>query len=576
MLSSSESAAAVLAVMKSAGLVQADELSVHGNEVRHLGGGAFVVPKERSAGLWRSTVNRSLLPRSVSPESKRHVLYAVLQDLINGKLRLKKDTSSSRPLAYFGSEFGVFDDVYRVPPERGSERDILYPIHIAVPAVFDTYRRSSSSKDQTDKGFRGKFLRFFAHDETGHYDDILIRIVQNLFAQSEGLTALDKALVKSLGRMLIAERRTALSEFLSSAELEDAEADGLGWWAKVYNADDGGETYHPLPSFAAQGQRLSDDIAGIAHTAGLSRIERVAFVERLLQYHFALYLVRLTRVLYQELTDVLAYVAKGMSQSPWQACDVRVEYQSRQSPVPNAYHAEYNRLMDKLNEAYLLLPLLNNVELAIRSATAQPTDPARKITDGKWAEASIMLQRLDSTGERRFRVAVTFLALLAKRYVGCEVTSNDAQAAAERPIETLHECLRIHYSDSDERRYPKNHHQNVFEMVAGDGGTAFVQRQPHRHIVLGDELIYLLVLTLFEHRDEKEREASTCVPRRAGVLRRQRLPLRVLEERLQEDLLFPATPAAHDDLRQCLGRLGLLDRLSDAGEGNFLRHPTGI
>jgi hypothetical protein len=103
-----------------------------------------------------------------------------------------------------------------------------------------------------------------------------------------------------------------------------------------------------------------------------------------------------------------------------------------------------------------------------------------------------------------------------------------------------------------------------------------LQAHPYKHIVLGDELIYLLVLALFEHREDHERDDSTCVPRRARNLRRRRLPLSDFEERLQKDLLIPANDAARDDLRASLARLGLIDRLSDVGEANFLRHPTGI
>src|SRR5262249_40016027 len=147
-------------------------------------------------------------------ESRRHLLYAVLQDLIRPELLLHENTSTVYPLAEFRTDLEPFDPIYRVPAERGSGREILFPIHIAVPTVFDTYERQPTQKPQTDKGFRGKFIEFFSSDETGFFDDHLLRVLRNLFALTEGLTPLDRALVKALGVRVVRSREAKLHELL--------------------------------------------------------------------------------------------------------------------------------------------------------------------------------------------------------------------------------------------------------------------------------------------------------------------------------------------------------------------------
>src|SRR5689334_3838149 len=102
MSSISEIAAASLAHLRREGVV-GDDLSVQDETLYIEGQPALVVPRDERAWSWRTTVNRSLLPRSVSAENRRHLLYAVLQDLIADPLLLRENTSTARPLAAFDS-----------------------------------------------------------------------------------------------------------------------------------------------------------------------------------------------------------------------------------------------------------------------------------------------------------------------------------------------------------------------------------------------------------------------------------------------------------------------------------------
>lgn len=536
---------------------------------------ALEIPAPDHVGNWRATVNRSLLPASVSPESRRHLLYAVLQDFVHPEILLREDTNSARPLEEMDSSLAPFDDVYRVPATSG--RHILFPIHIAVPTVFDTYGRRPGMKPQTDKGFRGTFVEFFSTDEASSFDPLMLRVLRDLFARTEGLTPLDKALVRALGSRLLTKREPKLRKLLGEIRFAQMQADSAEMWKDLYKPLPDRTDFRPLHEFAEQGRRLQDDVVAIALAYGPSRIERVSFVERLFAYHFSLYMVRLTRVLYRELDWVYQYLWRGRGSSPWSGQDLVVKFHGRQANVPREHHAEYDQLMDRLNEAFLLLPVLNNIELAIRAvASSRKRSPAARISDGQWCEAKQILASLDEGQVESVRNVLTFLSQLARHYAD---TENEAtiQEVVDRPVDRLFEAVQRHYSAPDLRRYPKNHHQTVFDSTAGSGPTSFVQRQPHKHIVLGDELIYLLVLAMFERRRSEDRRDSTVpMPREANVLRRRRLPLREFEERLDQDLLVPADDAAREGLRTSLARLGLLDRLSDVGEGNFLRHPIGI
>jgi hypothetical protein len=569
----------VLAALKLRGIVS-ERLEVEGDLLRVRGGGTLKIPGRDGATGWRRVVNSSLLPRSISAESRRHLLYAVLQDLVAPEILLHHDGTSAGLLTRLGPEYTPFEPVYRVPGRGSSERTVVYPVHVAVPIVFDTYRRAAAQR-QTDKGFRGPFLEFFSCDNTGQQrDEGLGLVLQDLFARTSGLSALDMALVKSLSTLIAADRAAELRTLISQETLPVARAGEEGErateaWKRLYQPSPAEPGYRPLPPFAEQGSRLRLDIQAIACAAGVSRIQRIAMVERLLAYHFATYLVRLSDVLYGELARASELLAcHSASGTPWQQAHVGIRYRSKTLRTRREWGRDYEDTMNRLNEAYLMLPVLNNIELAIRAAATTADQPPVPSGALSWAEAleltgSFSADRLASTRE----VAV-FLAALGSAYVNVPI--DQVTSLVSHPVEALFNAVRLHYTDASQRRYPRDHHQLVFEGVADQGPASFIQRRPVKHFTLGDEFIFLLVLTMFEHRDPDDRVTSTATPRTWGALRRHRMPLRQLEERLQEDLIVPADDSALEDLRNSLARLGLLDRLSDVGEANFLRHPIGV
>ena len=128
----SELATQVVADLLARNIVSS-RLRVDGDLLQVAGAGRLRIPTGGPRGTWRRTVNRSLMPRSVSAESRRHLLYAVLQDFVQNKLLLHHDTETSWPLAEFDAKLAPFDDVYRIPPGPGTTRSILFPIHIAIP-----------------------------------------------------------------------------------------------------------------------------------------------------------------------------------------------------------------------------------------------------------------------------------------------------------------------------------------------------------------------------------------------------------------------------------------------------------
>ena len=452
--------------------------------------------------------------------------------------------------------------------------------------AFDTYRRpptlsgpdsaSVGFKRQTDKGFRGPFLEFFSTDERGQFKRGLLTTVQSLFARTEGLTALDRALVRALQQRIPSNTLADLSRQFET-DL-GAVWDTQTWSTSLYERIPERTAYRPLAPFVEQGKRLHHDILGIARSPeslGFSRSEKIHFVERILAYHFSLYLVRLTKTLYVELQSVRnRLLPQSTIPSPWTNRDVIVRYHTRsQRPVSRANHEAYRETIRQVNEAYLLLPVINNIETAIRTVTSRDGAEPVRMENLAWASAKELLADMDGEQRRLANEVLAFLADLGRHYAELPQFSEEYLRGA--PICAMFDAVRGYYSVRSRRRYPRDHHGGVFEMIAGTGRESFVTTRPFRHFVLGDELVFLLVLALFEQGESSidQLSAETRAPRQ---LRRHRLPLRELERRLTEDLLVPADETARDDLRGTLSRLGLLDRLSDVGDANFLRHPTGI
>ena len=139
-----------------------------------VGSGSALLPSDGPKASWRRTVNRSLLPRSVSSEHRRQLLYAVLQDLTKAELALREDGTEADPLGSMDQRLAPFARVHRVPVGKAGSggRRIVFPLHVAVPLAFDTYKRqpvlegpdvaASGLRHQTDKGFRGAFIHFFS------------------------------------------------------------------------------------------------------------------------------------------------------------------------------------------------------------------------------------------------------------------------------------------------------------------------------------------------------------------------------------------------------------------------------
>ena len=284
--------------------------------------------------------------------------------------------------------------------------------------------------------------------------------------------------------------------------------------------------------------------------------------------------MRLTNVLYGELAWLCSLFGPARP-SLWSGRSVTVRYHPARptSRQLAAWTDEYTDAMARLNEAYLMLPVLNLAEAAIRSVTtARRDDTAVAIESLQWADAKEAIERAD--GQRRDLAleVMRFLALLCCEYSQSMRPTNDDLLT--RPIEVLYSAVQSYYSAPENRRYPRDHHQLVFEATADVGPRSYIaRRRRDKWFCLGDELLFLIVLALFEEREPADR---TSGPRELGELLRERVPLASLEERLERDMLVPADTQAYEALKTSLARLGLLDRLSDVGAANFLRHPLGV
>lgn len=535
-----------------------------------IGRGRAPIPTGFHRGTWRRTVNSSLLPRSVSSESRRQMLYAIMEDRIHPLLRADRRAGhGSAVMADYRKDLAPFERVHHVPGGTAKKpRDIIFPVHIAVPILFHTYGKKTLRADgadgsqQTDKSFRGPFIDFLSSERSGERRSNLIETLQKLFADVQELGPVDFALVAAMTEEINTTRADALKKVTGSKRTslpspEQLRTDKVAVddspWLEVFlplELGPGDERYRPHDDFVAHGRELAADVAAlISVTRGLSRLQRLDFIERCLAYHLSLYMVRLSDVLYRELDRATGVLYDG-APSRWRGEEVRVRFNAGR--YRRRWHDEYKETMGRLDEAYIMLPVLNGIEVAIRTALSSSGE-AIKTKNLSWTEASELLAGADEAGRARVREVLVFLAGLGHRYVGREATA----ATLERPIEALFDAIRQFYSEPSRRRYPKDHHRVVFEFAAGTGPQSFLQKKVGgAHFSLGDEQLYMLVLCEFGRRPGE-----------------RRLALHEFERRLERDLVVPADQAAAEGLRESLDRLGLLERFSDVGEANFLRHP---
>src|SRR5262245_17559147 len=93
----------VFAELQQIGLVSS-KIARDDGVLRVEGSGALRIPPRDGPLSWRRTVNSSLLPRSISAESRRHLLYAILQDLVRPELLLHRDGTAGNVLTQLGPE----------------------------------------------------------------------------------------------------------------------------------------------------------------------------------------------------------------------------------------------------------------------------------------------------------------------------------------------------------------------------------------------------------------------------------------------------------------------------------------
>jgi len=327
-------------------------------------------------------------------------------------------------------------------------------------------------------------------------------------------------------------------------------ADELVEWGKVFAPSPPGDRFKALPTFVEQGRRLAEDLAAIAAADQLGRMTRVAAVETVLGYHFSLYLVRLVNALYEELSRIEPSLQFSHA-SPWRGRVAQIRFRDRRQRFAPEWADDYEVTTRMLNEAYLLLPVLNAIEVAIRAACG-----AQRVgmQDLQWAD--VRDKKLDQQTSILAADLLRFWTAMA--YEDCAEKPR-ASSLREQPITALFDALRFHYTQPEQVRFPREHHQLVFEQTALQGPGSFRQVRPRKHFAIGQDLLQVLVFVLFR-QDRGER----------------RVPLRRLEQRLLDDLLVPADGHARDALVESLRSLGLLDRLSDVGEAQFLRCPSSV
>jgi hypothetical protein len=601
--------AAVLEVLRAAGLAEANlDLEPDGGSVflRQAGVRLAALPRGEGAGSWRSTVNASLLPRSLSPESRDLTLFAVIQDQVKDDWRLHlKATPGEDPsrLPNPLSEAPVgeprlkaFQELYRRTIKSGEqEKHFFVPIHVGIPCVFDSYTPSKTkpqhdggppleSTQQTSKGFRGPFVEFLCTAGGTLQTSVLHALRENWMA-TDALNPVERAFVVAMGRRLVGAR-----DGRAPAALPDRTfLEGNGrWWGEAYRPLRSASEFMPTQGFEPQHRRFVADLLAVTRAPGLGRADRIAALERVMALHFGVFIVRLAAEALHALSLASQLLGEAVpAAGHWAGAGPLVLrfHAPQRGPVSRRLGEAYAETMDRLKQVHVVLPVVNMAEVALRAAirgrASQATTRPPAAGRLKWRELVAILDR-DPLTERERALAVTVLRVIAAR-ARRDVRPADMASTADllaglddRPLRALHDTVRDYY-DGTNARYPKEHVQTPFEQILQVGAESVIQQKPRvgRYVAMGDDLASLLA-TCALHEAEGDDPANLDVGfgRADAAAPGMRIPLKTFQETLRSAYLFePADDEAWAALQRSLARQGFIDRHSDIGEANFLRVP---
>lgn len=428
----------------------------------------------------------------------------------------------------------VLGEQYWIRPRATGGRQaspFAFPFHSAVPLNY--------THPGQYKMFRGDILLFLSW--TGEdFDRDLIERLLGLLNSRDDLTLMDRILLD------------AVADACGDGAPEQADAAALLQGKQAQKVRAGLEP-GPFDQQALDGFR--SDLRCVLDTP-LPRHDRIAAVMLTLSLHLGLYYYRLAFALGRGIEQCIAAASGDAARKlPWQdEFRGRIAFRvgtagdrplSASDPCARAWRELDDRYLLALSANIVTSNLLATCWLAVDPATSPPApDPGALAR--RMASDSAFARTIDA-------MAGGLAAIYADRAV--QLTAEDTEAIARlRPgIYGLHEAV---LADRRSRNRLKHHSRDVVNQLVRRpfGGSLISTRGNVRYFELDEEFLYLLVKFVLGRRHSNQ------------------IPYRDFLSELAGYGLQPQDPQEVEVLASALERLGMLERYSDAGEAQYVRH----
>lgn len=508
---------------------------------------------------WDNLRIRHALPYAARGDQREKLLFTVVQDagpqtdtqrLLDEQLRAELEAHlvlpGARSLAIVAD---AMREEYWTEP---SNRPFLLPYHADLPLAYThsvlvksaqgnaRYERDGAGFNESRyRMFGGYILPFLCWTGTG-VDTALIDDLLALVASDDGFTLLD-ALFLEAARALAPNAGAP-----STQRLMDRSAANL----EALEPQDGGAFCQPSMD------RFQRDLRTVI-AMPLPRADRIATVTQLVSLHLAIYYYRLALVLGMDL-DSLGAAATGNAQRPASCpCDglaacplagaIKVRAPSRgfrpislSSPSRESYLAlDRDRLL-ALPANIIAANLLERVWSALTGKPSHEGSPRPSLITRELD--------LDPTMRTTFDAAAGAIAVLYAARNGA--TDNSVLHIAHRAPGPF--ALQSSVAQIRRSRLKHTSRDVVNQLVYRPGEGSILRKNGNIYYYeLDEDMLFLLVKLICG--------ADT-------------LPFDLFLERLAEYGLAPQDRAEHDLLAARLEELGMLNRYSDAGESNYVRH----
>ncbi|MCW2899039.1 MAG: hypothetical protein JWO67_1304 [Streptosporangiaceae bacterium] len=490
----------------------------------------FALPVDRADLDSRAHIP-SALPSRARGDVREKALYNILQDMVgNPGARIKDAVLREELLTRLPTDpphrqvlANVAEKQYWIHPSaaHGGSRAFLAPFHSDLPGGFDYQGRY--------KSFRGGLLLFLCWDGSD-FDLTLPGEIGAFLGSDDGLNPLDQA-------FLTAAR--------AAADLQAPAPAAPGRLVEQFGPSMVKDLAHG--AFDQEGlDRIRRDLQTVVRLE-LPRHEKAHALIVVFSLHIALYYYRLAFRLGEGLGCV-ARVLDGQELSERPDFDGRILFRvGSAGDRPVSASDPCARSWWSLDEQHLLALPASMVSANLVHQAAQ----ASGVNCGPVPDPYVCAQAL---ADDPIGTTLTDLLCAASAAVMHDSQAGPATAEPGTGVYALREAVLASFRSRGSALKQRGR-DIVNTLVGGFGGELRRNRGRVRFFELDEQVIFLLVKLILEGSQRQQL-----------AFRKEFLPA------LRRYGLAPQSAAEEELLSQALGRLGLLERYSDAGEALYVRH----